>query len=187
MAIIDVHGYVADLKDHLTDHQFHVHDERHFVETYSMRQTWEIDLHPDQACEGPLVLHLAIELDPRVLLTFEDQMLALPEDADPPTGFSLPLLLTWELPPLSDAPDLLVLATDLAGLGGQELPLKVQATDSTYDVTDAAERTFLVASKVELGLDDLFMHRENMCDIFERCFAVSDFLLQRAPAWLDEI
>ena len=58
MAVIDVAGFVADLKDHAVDHGFHVHDERHFVETYSLRQAWEVDLHPEEACGGPLDLHL---------------------------------------------------------------------------------------------------------------------------------
>lgn len=187
MAIIDVPGYVADLKDHATDHQFHVHDERHFVETYSMRQTWEVELHPERACGGPLDLHLAIEMEPRTLLAFEDRMLDLPEDAEPPDGFSFPLIFTWALPPLRDAPDLLVLATDLAGVGGAELPLKVQAIDSTHDVIDAPERTLVIGAKIEIGLDDLFMHRENLCEIFDRCHAVSEFLLDRAPVWLDEL
>lgn len=187
MAIIDIPGYVADIKDHATDHQFHVHDERHFVETYSMRQTWEVDLHPEQACGGPLDLRLAIEVDPRTLLAFEDRMLELPEDADPPAGFTFPVLFTWDLPPLSDAPDLLVLATDLAGIGGAELPLKVQAIDSTAEVTDAPERMLAITARIELGLDDLFMHRENLCEIFDRCTAVSEFLLDRAPVWLDEV
>src|SRR5687768_6507460 len=31
MAVIDVAGYVAELKEHAVDHAFHVHDERHFV------------------------------------------------------------------------------------------------------------------------------------------------------------
>ncbi|MEZ5176825.1 MAG: hypothetical protein R2746_00685 [Acidimicrobiales bacterium] len=64
MAVIDVAGFVADLKDHAVDHGFHVHDERHFVETYSLRQAWEVDLHPEDACGGPLDLHLALEIDP---------------------------------------------------------------------------------------------------------------------------
>ena len=72
MAAIDVAGYVADLKDHSVDHGFHVHDERHFVETYSLRQVWEVDLHPEEGCGGPLDLHLALDVDPRVLLSFED-------------------------------------------------------------------------------------------------------------------
>jgi len=187
LAIIDVPGFVADLKDHAADHQFHVHDERHFVETYSMSQTWEVDLHPEQACGGPLDLRLEIEVDPRTLLAFEDQMLQLPEDAEPPPGFTFPLRFTWTLPPLKDAPDLLVLATDLAGVGGAELPLKVQAIDSTMEVTDSPERTLVITAQIELGLDDLFMHRENLCEIFDRCHEVSEFLLDRAPAWLDEI
>ena len=40
MAALDVAGFVSDLKDHAADHGFHVHDERHFVETYSLRQAW---------------------------------------------------------------------------------------------------------------------------------------------------
>ncbi len=31
MAVIDIAGFVADLKDHAVEHGFHVHDERHFV------------------------------------------------------------------------------------------------------------------------------------------------------------
>jgi hypothetical protein len=50
MAAIDVAGFVADLKDHAVTHGFHVHDERHFVETYSLRQAWEVDLHPEDGC-----------------------------------------------------------------------------------------------------------------------------------------
>jgi hypothetical protein len=46
VAVIDLAGFVADLKDHAVEHGFHVHDERHFVESYSLRQNWEVDLHP---------------------------------------------------------------------------------------------------------------------------------------------
>src|SRR5680860_571598 len=84
VAAIDIAGFVADLKDHAVDHGFHVHDERHFVETYSLRQAWEVDLHPEDACGGPLDLHLALEIDPRVLLSFEDLVMDLEEDDDPP-------------------------------------------------------------------------------------------------------
>ena len=72
MAAIDVAGYVTELKDHAVDHGFHVHDERHFVETYSLRQVWEVDLHPEEGCNGPLDLHLTLEVEPRILLAFED-------------------------------------------------------------------------------------------------------------------
>lgn len=184
VAVIDIPGFVAELKDHAIEHQFHIHDERHFIETYSMRQAWEVDLHPIQACGGPLDLHLSIDLDPRILLNFEDQLLDMPEDAEPETGLTVPLVLTWILPPLAEAPDLLVLATDLAGVGGIDLPIKVAAIDSTAQVTDAPERTLSLTASLELSLDDLFMHRELLCDIFDRCLRVSEFLLDRAPAWL---
>ena len=58
MAVIDVAGFVADLKDHAADHGFHIHDERHFVETYSLRQVWEIDLHPElRGPAGTIPMH----------------------------------------------------------------------------------------------------------------------------------
>ena len=91
VAVIDVAGFVADLKDHAVDHGFHVHDERHFVETYSLRQAWEVDLHPEEACGGPLDLHLSLEVDPRTLLSFEDLIVELPEDEEPPDSFHFPL------------------------------------------------------------------------------------------------
>ena len=95
MAVIDVAGYVADLKDHSVDHGFHVHDERHFVETYSLRQVWEVELHPEDGCGGAVDLHLALEVDPRTLLSFEDAVFGLPEDEEPPDEFHFPLTFTW--------------------------------------------------------------------------------------------
>ena len=90
MAALDVAGYVAELKEHAVDHGFHVHDERHFVESYSLRQTWEIDMHPEEGCEGPVDLYLSLEIDPRVLLGFEDAVMARPDGDDPTTTTSSP-------------------------------------------------------------------------------------------------
>src|SRR5437016_12836496 len=100
MAVLDVAGFVADLKDHAVEHGFHVHDERHFVETYSMRQAWEVDLHPEDACGGPLDLHLAIEVEPRTLLAFEDEVLALPDEGEPSDALKIPLVFNWSMPPM---------------------------------------------------------------------------------------
>src|SRR3954466_14598831 len=122
MAVIDVAGFVADLKDHAVEHRFHVHDERHFVESYSLRQTWEVDLHPEEGCEGPVDLYLSLEIDPRVLLGFEAAVIALDDEDDPKDEFHFPRSFTWALPPLPHGPDLLVLATELAGIGGPQLP-----------------------------------------------------------------
>lgn len=187
MAVIDVAGFVADLKDHAVDHGFHVHDERHFVETYSLRQAWEVDLHPEDACGGPLDLHLALEIDPRVLLSFEDLVLDLEEGNDPPDLHHFPLHFNWALPPLPAGPDLLVLATDLAGVGGPQLPLEVSAIDSYASVTDGADRTVGIVAKVEVSLAQVYTgQQELLCDTLEQCHAVSDYLLERAPAWLGE-
>ena len=187
MAVIDVAGFVADLKDHAADHGFHVHDERHFVETYSLRQAWEVDLHPEEACNGPLDLHLSLEVDPRQLLSFEDVVLALPdEDEDPDDNWHFPLLFTWTLPPLPSGPDLLVLATELAGVGGTDLPLEVSAIDSFASVTDAAERSLSIVARIEVSLAKIFRSEEQLCDVLDHCLAVSEFLVEHAPGWLAE-
>lgn len=86
MAVIDIAGFVSDMKSHALDHGFHVHDERHFVETYSLRQLWEVDLHPEEACSGPMDLHVSLEADPRILLSFEDVVLALDHPTMSPTA-----------------------------------------------------------------------------------------------------
>ncbi|HUQ40212.1 MAG TPA: hypothetical protein VM030_08650 [Acidimicrobiales bacterium] len=186
MAVIDVAGYVAELKDHAVDHGFHVHDERHFVETYSLRQAWEVDLHPEEGCGGPLDLHLALEVDPRVLLAFEDVVVELDEDGDPPDDFHFPLTFNWVLPPLPLGPDLLRLTIDLAGVGGVDLPLEVSAADSYPSATDAVERRLTVVARQQVSLAHVLAGEELLCDVFDRCLAVSRFLLDHAPGWMDD-
>ncbi|MCL4448481.1 MAG: hypothetical protein M1483_02270 [Actinobacteria bacterium] len=186
MAVIDVAGYVAELKDHAIDHGFHVHDERHFVETYSLRQVWEVDLHPEEGCGGPLDLHLALDVNPRVLLSFEDAVVSLPEDADPPDDFYFTLSFTWALPPLLNGPDLLRLAIDLAGIGEIDLPLEVSAIDSFPSATDAPERRLSILAKHPISLSRIMIGDEPLCDIFDRALAVSRFILQSAAQWLGE-
>lgn len=186
MAALDVAGYVSELKEHAVDHGFHVHDERHFVETYSLRQAWEVDLHPEEGCPGPLDLHLALEVDPRVLLAFEDHLLAIDEADDPSDDFFFPLVFTWALPPLPYGPDLLLLATELAGVGGPDLPLEVSAIDSFAAVTDAPERTLTVVGHQKVSLAHVWSGEELLCDTLDRCMSVSHYLLERAPAWLGD-
>ena len=188
MAFIDVAGFVSDMKSHAIDHGFHVHDERHFVETYSLRQLWEVDLHPEEACDGPIDLHLSLEVDPRALLGFEDEMGKLDDpDQDPPLGFEFPLLFTWTLPPLSSRPDLLVLATDLAGVGGSELPLEVSAIDSTVSVIDAPEHRLSIVARLSVSLADIYINDDSaFCSVLKHCSDVSLFLLQLAPTWIVE-
>ena len=187
VAVIDVAGYVSEIKEHAVDHGFHVHDERHFVETYSLRQAWEVDLHPEEGCGGPLDLHLALEVDPRILLSFEDLVLDLPEDVDPPDEFQFPLTFNWALPPLPQGPDLLRLAVDHAGVGGMELPLEVSASDSFPSPTDASERRLTIVAHQQLSLARIYGGEELLCEVLDRCLAISRFLLERAPGWLEDV
>lgn len=151
-----------------------------------MRQAWEVDLHPEEACGGPVEFHLALEIDPRTVLAFEDQVTALPEDEEPEERHHLPLTFTWSLPPLPRCPDLLLLATELAGIGGPDLPVEVSAVDSFLTVTDPSERTLTVVARVLVSLSQVYLGEELLCDTLERCLDVSHFLLESAPAWLDD-
>ncbi len=184
MAVIDVAGFVADLKDHAVEHAFHVHDERHFVESYSLRQTWEVDVHPEEGCAGPVDLYLSLDIDPRVLLTFEDEVMGRAEGDDPPDAFHFPLNFTWALPPLPHGPDLLVLATELAGFGGPDLPLEVSAIDSIPAATDAPERSLRIVAHQRVSLLRIREGDAVSCDSLEHCLAVSRYLLESATDWL---
>jgi hypothetical protein len=194
VAVIDVAGFVADLKSQAIDYGFHVHDERHFVETYSLRQLWEVDLHPEEACNGPIDLHLSLDVDPRALLGFEDEVMKMEDpDDEPPKGFNFALLFTWTLPPLTNPPDLLMLAIEIAGYGGDELPVEVSAIDSFPTVTDAAERSLSIVARIEVELADIYLSTDmnedgSIAQALERCKHVSLYLLEKADAdaWLGE-
>lgn len=183
MAVVDVAGYVTELKDHAVDHGFHVHDERHFVETYSLRQAWEVDVHPEEGCGGPIDLHLALEVDPRILLSFEDAVMVLPDEAEPPDTFNLPLTFTWSLPPLANGPDLLRTAIDLAGVGGIELPLEVSASDSFASATDASERRLTIVARRSISLSRIMQGEELLCEVFDKALDVSNHLLKAIDDW----
>ena len=83
------------------------------------------------------------------------------------------------------APDLLLLATELAGIGGPELPLEVSAIDSFGAVTDAPERSLTIVARQQVSLARVLQGEELLCETLERCLAVSRYLLEQAPAWLD--
>ena len=184
MAAIDVAGYVADLKEHCVDHGFHVHDERHFVETYSLRQMWEVDLHPEEGCGSPLDLHLTLDVEPRVLLDFEDAVATLTDDQDPPDDYHFPLTFTWALPPLPQSPDLLRVQLDLVQISGADLPVEVSAIDSFASALDQAERRLTVLARRSVSLTRVLKGEELLCDVFDRCAAVSRCLLEYADQWL---
>lgn len=183
---IDIAGFVADLKDHAIEHGFHVHDERHFMETYSLRQSWEVDVHPEDACGGPLDLHLSLDVDPRVVLSLQDRLDEMDDEWEEPEDlYRLDLYFNWQLPSLLSPPDLLVVSTDLAGLGGVELPITVSSNESIAAVTDPSTRTLQVVGKCQVSLVDVLMAREQLCEELDRAKAVSEYLLERVSGWLE--
>ncbi|REK22520.1 MAG: hypothetical protein DWQ40_03110 [Actinobacteria bacterium] len=183
---IDIAGFVADLKEHAVEHGFHVHDERHLVETYSLRQSWEVDLHPEAGCGGPIDLHLALDVDPKILISLMDELEEMgPEFEEPDGEYLLDLYFNWAVPPLVKPPDLLVLATDLAGLGGVDLVIEVSAIDSFAAIADAPERKLQLVGKSKVNLVDITLGREQLCDVLDRSHDVSEYLLDRVEGWLD--
>ena len=183
---VDIAGFVADLKEHATEHGFHVHDERHFVETYSLRQSWEVDVHPEAGCGGPIDLHLSLDVDPRVVLSLRERLESMTEEwEEPEDEYHLDLYFNWAVPPLQSPPDLLILATDLAGIAGTILSVEVSAIDSYAAVTDAPDRRLMLQGKSSVSLVDVLMGREQLCEVLDSSREVSEYLLDRVDGWME--
>ena len=184
---VDIAGFITDVKSHAIDHGFHVHAERHFIESFSLGQAWEVDLHPEEACQGPLEMLMVLEVEPRLILAFEDLLAQhhLEIDEEQERQLELPLFFKWGLPPLPNPPDLLILATELAGVSGMTLPVEVSATDTYMSVTDPARRSLSLVGRVDLRIRDMFMREVDMCDILECAHGLSMWLLEQSESWLD--
>jgi len=79
-----------------------------------------------------------------------------------------------------------VLATDLAGVGGPDLPLEVSAIDSIPEATEAPERALRVVARQQLSLLRIRDGDAVTCELLDRCLAVSRYLLEQSDAWLDD-
>lgn len=181
---IDIAGFIHNVKEHAIKHGFHIHDERHFVETYSLRQSWEVDLHPAESCNLPIDLHLSLDVEPRALLALIDRLEEMEEDFEEPEDiYQLHMYFNWSVPPLTNPPDLLVLATDLAGIGDMELPIEVQAIDSYAPLGSDTQRRLMITGTVHISLVDLVMGREQLCDTLDLAKEVSLYLADRVEAW----
>jgi hypothetical protein len=104
---------------------------------------------------------------------------------EPPDEYFLDLYFNWAVPPLHDPPDLLVLATDLAGLGGMMLPVEVSAVDSFADVIGAPERRLQLTGTSQVSLVDVLMGREQLCEVLDGSREVSEYLLDRVGGWME--
>lgn len=181
---IDLAGFITYLKDHAVDHGFHVHDERHFIETFSLRQAWEIDMHPESACDGPVDLNVAFDIDPRVILRLDDEVASMESGADEPQGeYTAQLLFNWGLPALASPPDLIIVSAELAGVAGLELPIDVSAVDSYGALDQQSMRRLSLVGRFDVSLVDVMFGREKLCDVLDRSREVSEFLVESARDW----
>ena len=104
----------------------------------------------------------------------------LDEDDEPPDEFHFPLVFTWGLPPLPHAPDLLVLATELAGVGGTELPARGVGHRLVH-VGHRRRRAHPHHPRPHPGVAGPASSRthEELCEVLDRCREVSLWLVER--------
>jgi hypothetical protein len=118
------------------------------------------------------------------MLGFEEAVMMLEDPMeDPPDMWSLSLYFNWQVPPLRDLPDLLVLATDLAGLGLENLPIEVSATSTYANVTDLPSQGLTIVGRGEVSLAGVFAAREQLCEELDASHQVSMYLLEKADEW----
>lgn len=184
---VDIASTITYLKDHAVEHGFHVHDERHFVETFTLRQAWEIDVHPADACSGPLDLHISLDVDPRLLLSFEDLLNEDPDVPEDPDGkFVVTFYFNWALPQMKHPPDLIVLSAELAGIGGIDLPIEVRSVRSMGALSSADDERLSVVGVVERSLVDVMFRQDSLCEVLDRVHEVSMYLVDNADGWVDQ-
>ena len=190
MAVIDVAGFVADLKSQAIDHGFHVHDERHFVETYSLRQLWEVDLHPEEACSGPIDLHLSLDVDPRAMLGFEDEVMKLDDLEDaPPAGLLVPAGVHVDAAAAARAAQSAGAGHRAgrhrrAGAAGRGVGHRLVSRASPI----RSERSLTILARTSVDLGDVYLNNDDaVAQHLDRCKDVSLYLLERAGDWLGEL
>ena len=187
VAVIDVAGFVADLKDHAVEHGFTCTTSGISSRPTPCARPGRSICIPKTPAAARSTSISPSKSSPARLLAFEDEVIALPDEGEPTDSLKIPLVFNWSMPPLVKGPDLLVLATELAGIGGLDLPLEVSAVDSLPAVTDTTQRTLNIVARVEISLGKIYLGQEHLCDVLERCRAVSEYLVDRAPVWLDDL
>jgi len=182
MAVIDLSGFVSQLKDHLVEHSFHIHEEQHVVETYSLSQSWYIYLHPEDACNGPMDLKVSLSISARELHSFEDKVAQDEELAT--NAFPLEVKFEWELPPIREGLDTLALALDLARFGDLDFPVSVGVRHEYKTVTDQPTHHLIVHATHSFSLNKIYMGEEFPCKAIVKAMEVSRHLLDQSSEWL---
>jgi len=64
--------------------------------------------------------------------------------------------------------------------------VEASAIDSYPSATDPAERRLKVIARQKVSLARVLAGEELLCDIFDKALAVSQWLLESAPAWMSQ-
>jgi hypothetical protein len=84
---------------------------------------------------------------------------------------------------MKSPPDLVVLAAELAGIGGFDLPIEVSGVESTGALSTGSDMRLSLVGRVELSLIDVMMGQEQLCGILDRCRDVSEYLVTASQEW----
>jgi len=170
MAVVDIAGFVADLKDHAVEHGFHVHDERHFVESYSLRPDVGGRPPPGRRVRGPGRPVPLARRRPRVLLGFEDAVIGLPDDEEPRTA-TTSARLHLGVAAAAERAEPARARDELAGVGSDLRCKSRRPTRSPRD--DAPERTLRIVAHQQVSLVRIRSGEEVPCEMLDRCLGVS--------------
>lgn len=186
LAFVDLQALVADLKDHLGNHGFHIHDEKHYVETYSLLQSWEIEMHPEDACGGGVELSLTMFANPRTLLALEDVMTHSMYDGElPPDEYWAPVEIAFNMPPLDHRPDMVALTAAIAPFSSAELPLTVAALDSVSELAETPQQFVSIKGTTEISLLQLLKGELDLCETLDKLRTISNYLTDQADRWIN--
>jgi hypothetical protein len=81
----------------------------------------------------------------------------------------------------------LLLATELAGIEGTDLPTEISAVDSLPNVTDSPQRSLGVVGRLEIPLATIYLAEEGplIAAAFECSISISQYLLDRVQVWME--
>ena len=193
-SVLDLQAFVVGLKSHALDHGFHIEDERHYVETYSGEQVWNIGLHPEDGCDGHIAVEISVTASTRAIIAFEDA-LREPEGADAGGASSnytvdqvvLPLTVEVVASPLATAPDLLVLATDLPTQSHAVVPLAPTLSSKVELLDEGEEYCLHVSGEVWVPLISIYQMEDldEVCAALDSVRTVCAYLADRVAQWME--
>jgi hypothetical protein len=84
---------------------------------------------------------------------------------------------------MKQAPDLIVLSADVAGIGGIDLPIEISSVESMGALDASVDVRLSMVGKVERSLVDIVFTQDSLCDVLDRVHDVSMYLVEHAESW----